>query len=243
MNSSATNKAALNGWREHQHEHIRVHLSQPVAETRTRWVIELRRVSAAGSAPLLDATAGEVIRLAPVLSSSKGPATLRLIAPFHAHDPTRVRLWIADLDVPGDVLSYAARFGQPIRYDYVPGHWPIEYYQTIFAQEPGSAEMPSAGRAFTRALVARLQRLGIAPLVLHTGVGSLDVGEAPYAERYRVPAATALAINAARAAGHRVVAVGTTVVPSGNRGRARWPRAPGPRLDQSAYHADAWPAR
>jgi S-adenosylmethionine:tRNA ribosyltransferase-isomerase len=43
-------------------------------------------------------------------------------------------------------------------------------------------------------------------------VGSLDLGEAPYPERYRVPAATALAINAARTARHRIVAVGTTVV-------------------------------
>ena len=51
----------------------------------------------------------------------------------------------------------------------------------------------------------------MAPLVLHTGVASLEAGEEPLAERYRVPATTAEAVNATRAAGARVVAVGTTV--------------------------------
>ena len=53
---------------------------------------------------------------------------------------------------------------------------------------------------------------GVAPVVLHTGVSSLEGHETPYPERYRVPAATADAVNATRRAGDRVVAVGTTVV-------------------------------
>ena len=74
--------------------------------------------------------------------------------------------------------------------------------------------MPSAGRGFTPAVVARLTRLGVqvAPLVLHTGVASLEAGETPYPERYRVPPATAEAVNRARGSGRSVVAVGTTVV-------------------------------
>jgi S-adenosylmethionine:tRNA ribosyltransferase-isomerase len=52
----------------------------------------------------------------------------------------------------------------------------------------------------------------VAPLLLHTGVASLESHEPPYAEFYRVPAATARAVNGARAAGRRVVAVGTTAV-------------------------------
>src|SRR5687768_7041169 len=74
--------------------------------------------------------------------------------------------------------------------------------------------MPSAARGFTRAVVERLERksVTIAGIVLHTGVSSLDVGEAPYPEWYRVPVATARAIERARATGGRVVAVGTTVV-------------------------------
>ena len=84
----------------------------------------------------------------------------------------------------------------------------------VFAREPGSAEMPSACRPFTAELVTDLVARGvvIAPLVLHTGVSSLEGDEPPYPERYRGPAATAALVNAARARGGRVVAVGTTVV-------------------------------
>ena len=87
-------------------------------------------------------------------------------------------------------------------------------YQTVFATEPGSAEMPSAGRPFTHELVTRLISAGIqiAPLLLHTGVASLEDHEPPYEEYYRVPPETADRVNAARRAGRRVVAVGTTVV-------------------------------
>ena len=57
-------------------------------------------------------------------------------------------------------------------------------YQTVFATEPGSAEMPSAGRPFTPGLVTRLVSRGvqIAPLLLHTGVASLEKHEPPYEE-------------------------------------------------------------
>ena len=51
-----------------------------------------------------------------------------------------------------------------------------------------------------------------APVTLHAGVSSLERGESPYPERYRVPAATARLVNAVRGWGGRVIAVGTTVV-------------------------------
>jgi S-adenosylmethionine:tRNA ribosyltransferase-isomerase len=87
-------------------------------------------------------------------------------------------------------------------------------YQTVFANEPGSAEMPSAGRPFTPELVTRLVSRGIeiAPLVLHTGVASLESHEPPFEEYYRVPRQTAARVNAAKRTGARVIAVGTTVV-------------------------------
>ena len=87
-------------------------------------------------------------------------------------------------------------------------------YQTVFAAEPGSAEMPSAGRPFTAELVAELVARGIhvAPVTLHTGVSSPERGESPYPERYRVPEATARLVNAVHGWGGRVIAVGTTVV-------------------------------
>jgi S-adenosylmethionine:tRNA ribosyltransferase-isomerase len=104
--------------------------------------------------------------------------------------------------------------GRPIRYRYVERDWPIDAYQTVFADQPGSAEMPSAARPFSEALVTVLVRrgVGLSPITLHTGVSSLEGHELPYPERFEVPAATASAINAVHAAGGHVIAVGTTVV-------------------------------
>ena len=121
------------------------------------------------------------------------------------------RLWLAEVEVDD---AYLRRHGRPIRYGYVPREWPIDAYQTVFSLEPGSAEMPSAGRPFTTELVTKLVSAGVlvAPLTLHTGVSSPEHDEPPYAERYRVPAATARLVNAVHGWGGRVVAVGTTVV-------------------------------
>ena len=126
------------------------------------------------------------------------------------------RLWRARIPVAGGVRPWLAATGRPIRYSYLHGDWPIEAYRTVFAQpeaEFGSAEMPSAGRPFTPAVLdgLRARGVGVARLVLHTGVSSPEAGEMPLPERYRVPEATADAVNATRAAGGRVVAVGTTV--------------------------------
>jgi S-adenosylmethionine:tRNA ribosyltransferase-isomerase len=87
-------------------------------------------------------------------------------------------------------------------------------YQTVYATELGSAEMPSAGRAFTPEIITRLVAGGVtvAPLVLHTGVASLEDHEPPYEEFYRVSPETARAVNQARLDRRRVIAVGTTCV-------------------------------
>jgi len=73
--------------------------------------------------------------------------------------------------------------------------------------------MPSAGRPFTTALVTELIASGVvvAPILLHCGVSSLDVGEMPHPERFRVPATTARLVHQTREAGGRIIAVGTTV--------------------------------
>ncbi|MGH9271956.1 MAG: S-adenosylmethionine:tRNA ribosyltransferase-isomerase [Ilumatobacteraceae bacterium] len=128
--------------------------------------------------------------------------------------PRSVRLWVATLELPSPLLDHLARFGRPIRYRYVPEAWPIDAYTNAFAIEPGSAEMPSAGRALTAEVVTDLVAHGVvvAPIVLHTGVASLEAHETPYPERFRVPDATARLVNATHAAGGLVVAVGTTVV-------------------------------
>ena len=74
--------------------------------------------------------------------------------------------------------------------------------------------MPSAARPFSGRLLAALaaRGVGVAPIVLHCGVSSLEDHEPPYPERFRVPAATARQVNQVRASGGRVIALGTTVV-------------------------------
>src|SRR5206468_12158078 len=124
------------------------------------------------------------------------------------------RLWLARLDLPEPLADHLRRHGHPIRYGYVPREWPVASYQNVYALEPGSAEMPSAGRPFTPELVTALVARGVlvAPITLHTGVSSPERGEAQYAERYRVPPATARLVDAVHGWGGRVIAVGTTVV-------------------------------
>jgi S-adenosylmethionine:tRNA ribosyltransferase-isomerase len=121
---------------------------------------------------------------------------------------------VARLSLGQPVVEYLRRHGRPIRYRHTPEDWPLDAYQTVFALHPGSAEMPSAGRPFSADLVTELVARGVlfAPLTLHAGVSSLELGESPYPERYRVPAETARLVNAARGWGGRVIAVGTTVV-------------------------------
>ena len=125
-----------------------------------------------------------------------------------------MRLWIATLSLPEPLPEYLERYGFPIRYGYVRAPWPAAYYQTVYATETGSAEMPSAGRAFTRPMLACLRKSGVqlAKLVLHSGVASLELHERPYEEWYEVSLRTAERVRAAKGRGGRVIAVGTTVV-------------------------------
>ncbi len=214
INTSATLNAALRAERP-DGELVELHLSTRLPDD--RWSVEVRRPALDGTRPLLDARPGETLRLpaggtATLLAPYRSPSG-RMAGPGTAASGG-VRLWRAELRLPDALEPYLAGHGFPIRYGYVRQAWPSSYYQTVYATEPGSAEMPSAGRAFTPEIITRLvaQGVSIAPLVLHTGVASLEGHEPPYEEFYRVPAATARMVNEARAAGGRVVAVGTTVV-------------------------------
>jgi S-adenosylmethionine:tRNA ribosyltransferase-isomerase len=139
-----------------------------------------------------------------------GEVTVSLLAPYRDSK----RLWLARLEGVGDLHAYLQRYGRPITYSYIERSLPIDAYQTVFADEPGSAEMPSAGRAFTRGMLACLRRRGVrlAKLVLHAGVASLESHERPYEEFYEVPSRTADEVRRAKDRGGRVIAVGTTVV-------------------------------
>lgn len=214
INTSGTLNAALNVTRA-DGTPLELHLSTHLPAD--LWVVELRQPAALGTRPCCDGKAGETLRL-------PAGAAITLLAPYHAsqHDPAAstpcVRLWIATFALPEahPLQDYLKQYGFPIRYGYVKQPWPSSYYQTVYVTEMGSAEMPSAGRAFTPELITRLAAKGvqIAPLLLHTGVSSLEAHEPPYEEYYRVPLETARAVNTAHAAGRRVIAVGTTVVRS-----------------------------
>jgi S-adenosylmethionine:tRNA ribosyltransferase-isomerase len=201
VNASATLPAALTATRN-DGTLVDLHLSTPEpppARADDRWVVELRRAGQRVRA----ARPGEVLGL-------PGAAAARLLAPYLSPG----RLWVAELELPTRLEDYLAVHGRPIRYAHETSDRPLADHQTIFAEEPGSAEMPSAGRPFTeRALTAlRAHGIQVAKIVLHTGVSSLERGERPYPERFTVSCGTADAVNRARAQGNRVVAVGTTVV-------------------------------
>jgi S-adenosylmethionine:tRNA ribosyltransferase-isomerase len=173
------------------------------------WAVEVRQPGPVASLRYHGARGGTTFEL-------PGGGSVTLLAPYPLVGglEAQSRLWIAALELDEPVLRYLEKFGSPIRYSYVAQSWPESMYQTIFVTEPGSAEMPSAARPFTPELVTRLISRGIqiAPLLLHTGVASLEDHEPPYDEFFRVPAETADRVNSARRAGHRVVAVGTTAV-------------------------------
>ncbi len=158
------------------------------------------------SRAILDRRAGDEIRVGDVR------LTLREPWPGAASSPTGVgnRLWRAS--VRGDLDRQLDWNGRPIAYGYLDRRYPLASYQTVFGRHPGSAEMASAGRPFTDALVTRLVTAGVqlAPVTLHTGVSSQEAGEAPGPEWFEVPPTSARIINGARAHGGRVVAVGTT---------------------------------
>ncbi|MGW6723703.1 S-adenosylmethionine:tRNA ribosyltransferase-isomerase [Streptomyces sp. NPDC054995] len=205
VNTSITLPAAVNG--RVGGERVVVHFSTRGADG--RWAVELRAPGGAGvTGPRPGGPAGASVRLpggrALVLEEPLGPAS-------------GARLWWAR--VPEPVPELLRRYGRPIRYGYTDRDQPLSAYRTVFAvpspDGSGSAEMPSAARPFTVALVAELVRRGVlfAPLSLHTGVASAEAHEPPYPERFAVPAATAWLVNAVRAAGSgRVIAVGTTAV-------------------------------
>ena len=179
---------------------LRVHLSVPEADG--LWSVEVRSPRGIGSAP------GPALE--PQTLQLEGGGSIHLLA----QDFRTRRLWRASLDLPLTLSQYLDRHGHPIRYSEGGDPRPLGDYQTVYATEPGSAEMPSAGRPFTQELLVELTAKGVAvvPVVLHSGVSSFETGELPGPERFRVSAPAAAVINALRAQGGRVVAVGTTVL-------------------------------
>lgn len=232
INTSATLPAALDA-RLRDGRRVPLHVSTALDDG--SWVVELRRPDGAG--PLGSVRRGELVRL-------PGGVRVRLAAPYPEPgaardrdsdadaDADRTRLWRArPVAAPGalpELTTYLARHGRPIDYGYLDRRYPLPDYQNVYADRPGSAEMPSAGRPFTAPLLVQLAARGVtvAPVVLHCQVSSPQAHEPPLPERYDVPQDTARLVRSAVGAGRRVVAVGTTVVraleaAAGSDGRVR----------------------
>ena len=202
VNTSAVVPAALDA-QGPEGEVVRLHLS--TEQPGSFWVAEPRLPAGPGTERYRGRPPSHLVL--------EGGGRAELLAPYPA-GANAERLWLVRLDLPTAPLDYLAAHGQTIRYAHADAAWPVEAYQSVFSRVPGSAEMPSAARPFTDALVTDLVTRGIviAPLILHTGVSSQEAGEPPYAERYSVPPATAALVNGAHRDGRRVIAVGTTVV-------------------------------
>ncbi|MBA2444155.1 MAG: S-adenosylmethionine:tRNA ribosyltransferase-isomerase [Nocardioidaceae bacterium] len=202
VNTSATLPAALRVVRASD-SRARMHVAGQRDDG--SWVVELR--SSDNRGPADDVAVGERVAL-------PGGARLCVRSSYPLPGQRKSRLWLATPDRTIDRVSFLHEHGEPIRYGYLSSSWPLTALQTVYADEPGSAEMPSAGRPFTDRVLIRLMVRGVtvAPLVLHTGVSSPEKHEPPVAEWLHVPSATARLVKQTKEAGGRVVAVGTTVV-------------------------------
>jgi len=193
VNTSATLPAAVDT------AYGAVHVSTELDDG--AWVVELRRSDGRGHRTPEPC---EVVAL-------PGAVRLRIDRP---HPAGQTRLWRATTLPRVRRVDYLTEHGRPIRYPYLERSVPLEDLQNVYADRPGSAEMPSAGRPLTRALLLRLMASGVvvAPLVLHTGVASQESHEPPQPEWFSVPTHTTRLVTLTKQTGRRVIAVGTTVV-------------------------------
>jgi S-adenosylmethionine:tRNA ribosyltransferase-isomerase len=156
-----------------------------------------------------------------VLRDSTGHATgiTATVTEFNAEGHRRLLFTGVD-----NILSALDALGETplppyIRRTAAPSAEDTERYQTVYAQPPGSAAAPTAGLHFTAALLAaaRARGVGTAFVTLHVGLGTFApvkaetlAGHVMHEERYAISAEAAQAVRETRAAGGRVIAVGTT---------------------------------
>jgi S-adenosylmethionine:tRNA ribosyltransferase-isomerase len=167
----------------------------------------------AGNAALAQLSASKAIRAGLTVATAGGP--VRVLG-------RDGELWRIELPLPA--LEFFERWGAVPLPPYIrraAGAADRERYQSIFAREPGAVAAPTASLHFDAALMSLLAQRGVARalVTLHVGAGTFqpvrvaDLAEhRMHAEWVSVSAATCEAIARARAAGRRVVAVGTTVV-------------------------------
>jgi S-adenosylmethionine:tRNA ribosyltransferase-isomerase len=193
-------------WGRRGNARIEVTLHKPAGDDRTRWRVFAR--------PAKKLRPGDTVTF-------DGELTAHVIA---KHDGGEVEL--AFDTAADDLLAALERVGAMPLPPYISGEREPDAqdradYQTVYARTPGAVAAPTAGLHFTEDLLARLDEQGVhrTNVTLHVGAGTFlpvkaeDPVEHPMHSEYgEVPADTAEAVNAARAAGGRVVAVGTTAL-------------------------------
>jgi S-adenosylmethionine:tRNA ribosyltransferase-isomerase len=167
----------------------------------------------AGNAALAQLSASKAIRAGLTVATAGGP--VRVLG-------REDELW--RIELPRPALEFFERWGEVPLPPYIrraASAADRERYQSMFAREPGAVAAPTASLHFDAALMSSLAQRGIgrALVTLHVGAGTFqpvrveDLAQhRMHAEWASVSAVTCQAIGRARAAGHRVVAVGTTVV-------------------------------
>ncbi|MEM7375437.1 MAG: S-adenosylmethionine:tRNA ribosyltransferase-isomerase [Bacteroidota bacterium] len=181
-----------------------LHLSTQFSET--SWLVEIRAIKDTQTIRWKGGKAGMRVDL-------PGGGHIELVSPFY-NNKQWIHLWKAEFHLDRPITSYLDIHGHPIKYTQLDNPFPLSYYQTYFSEHPGSSEMPSAGRGFTSSLVRKLLRKGLrfAPILLHTGISSLEQGELPYPEYMEISALSANIIQEAKSTGNRIIAVGTTAI-------------------------------
>jgi S-adenosylmethionine:tRNA ribosyltransferase-isomerase len=211
-NRAGCRKAAINGTASGIK--LKVFLSNPAEDNLNGpWIVKLYRMNGDSSITHYTDHVDQI--------EIEGGVVLRAIRRWYepnSHQDSPY--WICDVAVSdGTLLSHMETFGEPIRYSYISQPWPIEKYR--FHDDTGitrgpltglhSAEMASAGRAWTPDVITLCQQVGyeFAYVELATGVSPLDGGR-PGREYAHVPAEAADAINRARAERRPVIFTGTT---------------------------------
>ena len=207
VNTSGTTNAALSVVLP-DGEKGRVHLSAKLFND--EYLVEFRAIEKGDTKRYNKLKVGDKIPL-------KEGGVVEILKGYYENESTtsHLQLWIVQFHISIDLEDYLAKYGKHIKYLGVDeSSYPSFYYQTSFVTEMGSTEMPSAGRAFTPELISKLVSKGIqfAPILLHTGISSLEANEQPYPEYFRVSESTANLINSAKERRKRVIAIGTTAI-------------------------------
>jgi len=201
---------------------IRAQLAGTRSQTGGRWQGLFIETTPDGHWKILCKTRG---RLTPgetvTLRDAEGRSTLKLWLIERLDEGQ----WLAHADTDEPTETVLERIGRVPLPPYIRGGNMVDEdltnYQTVFAQRPGAIAAPTAGLHFTRELLKTLEahNIGLSRITLHVGLGTFRPIETESIEAHRMhsewgelPASTANQLNETRAAGGRVIAVGTTVV-------------------------------